>query len=294
LWWHWSQLYAKASRRFDRAVELDPGFAYALCARASLLATCPDPAYRDGRPRSGTPPPRARGRARRASSPPTGHTACSWRRSRGPSRSGATSKPRPRSSAKPSGSASPGSAKSRLGRASPSFSGEGAFASTRVWCDPASAAGRRRGDRGAGGAGGQERGDLVLAEADLAEHLRAVLAQARRQAADRARGLAVAGRQPGQAHPTLGRVVHRLPEPHRLEMRVVQQRLERVHAHRRNVEPVEVGQPLRVRPRDGDRSHLAVEDLDVAQPRPERLEARIVEQVLAAGEDEEVPPVLIG
>jgi tetratricopeptide (TPR) repeat protein len=48
LWWHWSLLYAKASRRFDRAVELDPGFAYALCARASLLATCPDPAYRDG------------------------------------------------------------------------------------------------------------------------------------------------------------------------------------------------------------------------------------------------------
>src|SRR5262249_53537524 len=33
---------------YNTAIRLDPFFAHALCARASLLATCPDPAYRDG------------------------------------------------------------------------------------------------------------------------------------------------------------------------------------------------------------------------------------------------------
>lgn len=46
--WHWSFEYANALDLYDGAIRLDPAFPYALCARASLLATCPDSAYRDG------------------------------------------------------------------------------------------------------------------------------------------------------------------------------------------------------------------------------------------------------
>jgi tetratricopeptide (TPR) repeat protein len=48
LWWHWSEMYAKASTRFERGVEFGPGSEGGVRARAGLLATCPDPAYRDG------------------------------------------------------------------------------------------------------------------------------------------------------------------------------------------------------------------------------------------------------
>jgi tetratricopeptide (TPR) repeat protein len=48
LLWHWDQEYAKALDHYHSAIRLDPEFPYARCARASLLATCPDPRYRDG------------------------------------------------------------------------------------------------------------------------------------------------------------------------------------------------------------------------------------------------------
>lgn len=48
LLWHWDQEYARALDHNNSAIRLDPEFPYALCARASLLATCPDPRYRDG------------------------------------------------------------------------------------------------------------------------------------------------------------------------------------------------------------------------------------------------------
>ena len=57
---------------------------------------------------------------------------------------------------------------------------------------------------------------------------------------------------------------------------------------------VQLGQPLRVRARERDLRQLLVEDLDVAQARAQRLEARVVQQILAAGEREEVAPVLVG
>ena len=48
LWWHWNEEYARAQDHYDTAVRLDPVFAHARCARASLLATCPDARYRNG------------------------------------------------------------------------------------------------------------------------------------------------------------------------------------------------------------------------------------------------------
>jgi tetratricopeptide (TPR) repeat protein len=48
LWWHWKGEYAKALEYYNEAIQLSPTFAYALSARASLRATCPDPTWRDG------------------------------------------------------------------------------------------------------------------------------------------------------------------------------------------------------------------------------------------------------
>ena len=48
--WHWQSRprYSDALEHYNMAVRLDPSFPHALCARASLLATCPDATYRDG------------------------------------------------------------------------------------------------------------------------------------------------------------------------------------------------------------------------------------------------------
>ena len=46
--WHWHENYCEALQCFDRAVSTEPFIPYALCARASLLATCPLPELRDG------------------------------------------------------------------------------------------------------------------------------------------------------------------------------------------------------------------------------------------------------
>jgi len=48
IWWHWEGQYAKALQHLNKAIALDPQLSYALCARAGLLSTCPDAAYRDG------------------------------------------------------------------------------------------------------------------------------------------------------------------------------------------------------------------------------------------------------
>ena len=48
IWWHWKRKYARALELYNKAIELDARFPYALCARAGLLATCPDAAYRNG------------------------------------------------------------------------------------------------------------------------------------------------------------------------------------------------------------------------------------------------------
>jgi tetratricopeptide (TPR) repeat protein len=48
LFWHWSLEYANALELYSGAIRIGPAFPYALCARASLLATCPDSTYRDG------------------------------------------------------------------------------------------------------------------------------------------------------------------------------------------------------------------------------------------------------
>jgi len=48
LWWHRRGDHSKALDHYNAAIHLAPSFARALCARASLLATCPDPRYRDG------------------------------------------------------------------------------------------------------------------------------------------------------------------------------------------------------------------------------------------------------
>ncbi len=47
-WWHWKHKYAKAIEHYNAAIRLDPNCVLALCARADLRSTCPDPVYRDG------------------------------------------------------------------------------------------------------------------------------------------------------------------------------------------------------------------------------------------------------
>ena len=49
LMWHWHEGYREALECFDRAVNSEPFVPYSLCARASLLATCPIAEFRDGR-----------------------------------------------------------------------------------------------------------------------------------------------------------------------------------------------------------------------------------------------------
>jgi hypothetical protein len=89
-------------------------------------------------------------------------------------------------------------------------------------------------------------------------------------------------------------MLHDLPEPRRLEVRIGQQRFERVHDHAGDVLGVEVGEPLSTGPRGRDRAELLVEKLDVPEAGPERLEARVVEEILAPRDREEVPPVRVG
>jgi tetratricopeptide (TPR) repeat protein len=49
IWHHWHGEFEKALADYDRAIEIDPGVAYAYCSRASLRATCPDASFRDAR-----------------------------------------------------------------------------------------------------------------------------------------------------------------------------------------------------------------------------------------------------
>src|SRR5262245_64915497 len=85
------------------------------------------------------------------------------------------------------------------------------------------------------GAGGEEGIDLGLPEAGFAQDLEAVLAEPRRQPANRARRLAVGGGDAGQPHGALGRVLDDLPEAGGLELGIVRERMQRVRAHGRGV-----------------------------------------------------------
>src|SRR5262249_58295084 len=49
IWQHKRGSYEASLSDYDRAILLNPRVAYAFCARASLRATCPDNAFRDGR-----------------------------------------------------------------------------------------------------------------------------------------------------------------------------------------------------------------------------------------------------
>src|SRR5688572_20059867 len=89
-------------------------------------------------------------------------------------------------------------------------------------------------------------------------------------------------------------MLHDLPEPSRLEVRIGQQRLERVDDHAGDVLGVEIGEPLSTGPRGRYRAELLVEKLDVPEAGPERLEARVVEEILAPRDREEVSPVRVG
>ena len=47
IWHHWNGSFDKALPDFDTSIEIEATIAYAFCARASLLATCPDDQFRD-------------------------------------------------------------------------------------------------------------------------------------------------------------------------------------------------------------------------------------------------------
>jgi hypothetical protein len=49
IWQHWHGSYEEALSDYDRAILLNPRVPYSFCSRASLWATCPDNAFRDGR-----------------------------------------------------------------------------------------------------------------------------------------------------------------------------------------------------------------------------------------------------
>src|SRR5215831_18033761 len=93
---------------------------------------------------------------------------------------------------------------------------------------------------------GEQSLDFIAAEPHLAQDLDAVLAQARGQPANGAGGLTVDGGNARKPHRPLGRVLDDVPEPDGVQVRIVEQRLERVEAHRWDVAAVELGEPLRV------------------------------------------------
>src|SRR5438874_13218069 len=139
---------------------------------------------------------------------------------------------------------------------------------------------------GACRAGREQRVDLVRPEAGFLQDLRAVLAEPGRQATDGARRLAVGSRDAGHAQRPLARVLDHLPEPGGLEVRIAQQRLERVDAHRGNVALVELGEPLGVRAGWRNPRDFLVEVLDVLEARAQGGVARVIEQVLPGRERE--------
>src|SRR5215470_15073367 len=138
---------------------------------------------------------------------------------------------------------------------------------------------------------GEHRVDLRLAEARLAQHFQAVLAQARLKASNVARRLAVGRGDVGHAQRALGRVLHGLPEARRLELRVGEERLQRVDDGGGHVGALERLQPLRGVASGHDLAQLLVERLDVGEARLQRREARIGEKVRAPRDLEEGPPV---
>src|SRR5690242_13051226 len=94
------------------------------------------------------------------------------------------------------------------------------------------------------GSRGDQRVDLAVRDAGLAQDLERVFAEPRRKQTDRARCLAVRRRHARQAHAPFRRMVDELPEPGRLELRIAEERLERVDDHPGDVVLVEDLEPL--------------------------------------------------
>src|SRR6201999_3170721 len=87
--------------------------------------------------------------------------------------------------------------------------------------------------------------DRGVLETDLAEHLCGILAEAGWMATNGQPRAAPAARNADQADTALGRMVDGLEEADRGEMRIVDQPVEVVHRHGRNVDFLEYLEPLR-------------------------------------------------
>src|SRR3989449_742268 len=89
-------------------------------------------------------------------------------------------------------------------------------------------------------------------------------------------------------------MVDDLPEAGRLELRVGEERLERVDDRRRDARAIERVEPLGRAPGGDDLAQLLVQHLDVGEARFQRREARIGEEIRPPGDREERPPVRVG
>src|SRR5437870_5543634 len=89
-------------------------------------------------------------------------------------------------------------------------------------------------------------------------------------------------------------MVDDLPEAGRLELRVGEERLERVDDRRRDGGAIGRVEPLGRAPGGADLAQLLVQHLDVGEARFQRREARIGEEIRPPGDREERPPVRVG
>src|SRR4029450_1912674 len=162
----------------------------------------------------------------------------------------------------------------------------------------------RRSGTGTGGGGGRlrlrrrsrgEHGpDLLVGESRFLENLHAVLAEPRLMASDAAGRGAVRGGEVRLAGGPLARMLEGFPEAGGLQLWIGEDRVERVHDGGGHVRRVEQREPLRIGAGGRDLSQLLVEQFDVGEARGQRAEARVGEQVLAAGHAEERLPVRVG
>jgi hypothetical protein len=88
-------------------------------------------------------------------------------------------------------------------------------------------------------------------------------------------------------------MLHDLPEARRLELRIGEEGLEGIDDGGGHVGALQRLQPLRRVAGGHDLAQLFVEDLDVGEPRLQRLEARIAEHIRPSRDLEERPPVRV-
>ena len=118
-----------------------------------------------------------------------------------------------------------------------------------------------------------------IAQAGLAQHLDAVLADARRVAAELDLGLLEVERAGEGRDRPFGRMLALGEEAGRLEVRVVEQPLERAHRHRRNVGLVEGVEPFLRAAMLHQRIEHLVELAEMLGPHRAVAEARILGEV---------------